>query len=385
MSISASDDMARTRDRKYWGNRPWTIDFVPQKHELPKAVDFAVVGGGFTGLSAAARLKHLAPEASVALFEMHELGSGSSGHTGGMALSGTAVGDLPGLGDVLSGYQKTILELDIDGDLTLPGAYELGRKNEQRLHSPIHWKDSGDLAAVNLVEGGSVNPGEVLNGLGRAAERAGTMLFENCPVTEARFSNQVELRTVQGALSANKVLFATNAFSFELTGLHDRAESMFTLAVATQELSDEGIEAIGLGERKPFYTIDMPYLWGRLLGNAIIFGSGLLHQNDWRDLETLDINAAKPAKMFSELERRIRGLHPFLRKVSFTHRWGGPICVAEEWKPVFEQHHKSHNAIVLGAFSGHGVAQSVYLGSWAAEVLLARRALPKWRGDFIET
>ena len=36
-------------------------------------------------------------------------------------------------------------------------------------------------------------------------------------------------------------------------------------------------------------------------------------------------------------------------------------------------------ALVIGAFSGHGVALSVYLGNWAARVLLGRKKLPKWK------
>ena len=35
-------------------------------------------------------------------------------------------------------------------------------------------------------------------------------------------------------------------------------------------------------------------------------------------------------------------------------------------------------AIILGGYSGHGVALSVYLGRWAAEALLGRRELPDW-------
>ncbi len=206
------------------------------------------------------------------------------------------------------------------------------------------------------------------------------MLFEHCGVSDAKFLQHIELLTKRGLVRAKKVLFATNAYSFELTGLPGRAESTFTLAVATEELPDDVIGNIGLSERKPFYTVDFPYLWGRLLGKAIIFGSGLLHQNDWRDLAVLNIEEEEPANLFARLEKRIRGLHPDLAAVSFTHRWGGPICIADQWKPVFEQHPESQNAIVLGAFSGHGVAQSVYLGSWAAEALLGRRALPNWRG-----
>ncbi len=69
---------------------------------------------------------------------------------------------------------------------------------------------------------------------------------------------------------------------------------------------------------------------------------------------------------------------PPLAGVAFTHRWGGPILFRDSWTPVFDRHPASPNGIVLGAFAGHGVALSVYLGSWAAEIMLGRRNLPKW-------
>ena len=364
--------------KKNWGNRPWTIDFAAERRELPESVDFAVVGGGFTGLAAAARLRQFAPESTVCLFEAENFGAGASGHTGGMALAESAVGDLPGLGDVLSGYQKILSELNVDGDAVLPGAYELGRSSHLS-DSPICWIDSGELRAVKRVAGGTINPGKVVSGLARAAERLGVLLYERSGVQCVKFSAAVELHTKQGIIRAGKALFATNAYALELSGLRDRAEAKFTLAIATEELTGEAISALGLAERKPFYTVDMPYLWGRMLGSAIIFGSGLVHMDNWRDLEKIDVNRGEVAKMFARLENRIRGIHPALASVSFTHRWGGPICISEEWKPVFETHPESRNTIVLGAYSGHGVAQSVYLGSWAAESLLGKRALPNWR------
>jgi len=364
---------------KNWGKRPWTVEFHAKARPLPVAVDFAVVGGGFTGLAAAAWLKRLAQEKSVALFEAGQFGSGSSGYTGGVALAGSAAGELPGLGDVLGGYQKILRKLEVDGDVSLPGAYELGR-SAPLVNSPIRWKDSGDLCAVKEVPGGTINPGKVLSGLAGAAERAGVMLFTDCGVEDVQFSVQVELRTKKGPVRAGKVLFATNAFATEMTGLQERAGSAFTLAVATQPLTDEQLREIGLAERKPFYTVDLPYLWGRLLaGNQVIFGSGLVFLQDWRELGILDIARGETAELFEVLEKRVHRLHPALKDVEITHRWGGPICMTWEWKPVFERHPESENAIVLGAYSGHGVAQSVYLGCWAAEALLGRRTLPNWK------
>ncbi len=365
--------------RKNWGHRPWSVNFRADKRELPKAVEYAIVGGGFSGLAAAAWLKHIAPQATVALFEAEKFGSGSSGYTGGVALAESAAGDLPGLGDVLVGYQEITRELHVDADLELPGCYELAR-TEPLPHSPIRWKDSGDLCAAKEVAGGVINPGKVVSGLASAAQQAGVLLFEDTAVEDARFANDVELLTHAGAVRARKALFVTNAFALELAGLQGKAQPAFTTAVMTEPLDDGVLLRIGLGERKPFYTVDLPYLWGRLLGHAVIFGCGLIFLEDWRGLNTLNIERGEAPDLLAHLEQRVRGLHPALNAVQFTHRWGGPICFAEDWKPVFQPHPQCENAIVLGAYSGHGVAQSVYLGAWAADVLLGRRELPDWSG-----
>jgi glycine/D-amino acid oxidase-like deaminating enzyme len=360
-----------------WGNRPWVIDFHARRRELPASVDFAIVGGGFTGLAAAAWLKKLDGGKSVALFEAGQIGAGSSGHTGGIALAETAAGDMPGLGDVLEGYRRITRELEVQGDLVLPGCYELARANPVP-HSPMRWKDSGDLCATKEVSGGTIDPGKTVSGLARAAERAGVLLFERTSVGDARFDQDAELCTGAGVLRAKKVLFATNAYATELAGLEDVVQSAFTTAIMTTPLSDSVLEAVGLAERKPFYTVDLPYLWGRLLGNAVIFGAGLIFFENWRELNTLDIREGRGEEVFANLERRVRHMAEPLKNVEITHRWGGPICFADDWKPVFRKHARSENAIVLGSFSGHGVALSIYLGAWAAEALLGRRALPNW-------
>ena len=123
----------------------------------------------------------------------------------------------------------------------------------------------------------------------------------------------------------------------------------------------------------------MPYLWGRLWqGNRIILGCGLVHLNDWRELLGLDVNTGEAARLLQNLEVRVRAFHPALEKVEITHRWGGPILIADEWKPVFAHHPESDRTIVLGAYSGHGVMLSTYLGAWAADAMSGRREVPQW-------
>jgi glycine/D-amino acid oxidase-like deaminating enzyme len=370
--------MTRGVSHPHWGNSPWSIDFQPAQAPLPAEADFAVVGGGFSGLSAAAWLRRFAPSKTVVLFESASIGAGSSGHTGGMVLAETAAGDLPGLGDVLAGFTSILKELAVDCDLALPGVYEIGRSGGLP-DSPISWSDSGLVHAVKQVPGGMIDPGKMVSGLARAAEKSGAQIFENVSVEEINFEEPVCLRFRGGQLRARKVLLATNGMSLELSGLAGRGQTKFTLALATESLSGEQLQSLGLASEKPFYTIDFPYLWGRTLrAGGVVFGSGLVHMNDWRELLGLDIGSGQAAELIARLESRVRGLHPALQNVHFANRWGGPILIANQWRPVFAQHPRSPNAIVLGGYSGHGVAQSVYLGRWAAEVLCGKRSLPEW-------
>src|ERR1700757_4953427 len=65
-------------------------------------------------------------------------------------------------------------------------------------------------------------------------------------------------------LTAAKIVFATNALSLDVSGLRDGMHPRLTLAVLAKPVSEKVLAAIGLGERKPFYTVDFPYLWGRV-------------------------------------------------------------------------------------------------------------------------
>ena len=386
-----------------WGVPPWRVGFRSTARELPENVDFAIVGGGFMGLSAAAWLSRLAPGRSVLVLESTSLGEGASGRTGGMVLAETAAGELPGLGDVLAGYKEILQTFGVDSRLTLPGVWELGRSAAIE-NSPISWSDSGELRVVRLVPGGTVDPCRVLAGLARAAEGAGAQIIENAELHKLDFSTPARLHVrnrVRGHLQkkvihAEHVLLATNAFSLRLSGVSAVVAPKLTLALATAPLSTAQLKAIGLSSPRPFYTIDFPYLWGRLLeNNGVIFGAGLVPpyvgkpslfplgdrstKSKTTNLRRYDFRRGEAAERLRWLEDRVRHLHPALEAVRITHRWGGPILLTEGMRPIFRWHPRSNRLIVLCGYNGHGVALSVYLGKWAAEALLGRRLLPSWR------
>ena len=388
-----------------WGAPPWKISFRSKLTRLPEHVDFAIIGGGFTGLAVAALLKRAAPTKSILLLEAKQLGNGASGRTGGMVLGETAAGNLPGLGDVLRGYKKILRDLYVSGNLKLSGVWEIarsshsmeGKKIQPLQNSPIDWNDSGRVRVVKKVDGGTVDPGKVIDGLARAAVRAGTLLAEEAEVTRVDTTNPIRihvswLRKHTKIITASRVLLATNAGGLNLAGkiFASAPEAKLTFALATAPLSKRQIAALGLKAGKPFYSVDLPYLWGRLLRNrGMIFGSGLVpafgeHLSTrnakqlWRGLESENVRRGASLERLNILEQRVRSLHPALKSIRITHRWGGPILLAKDFVPIFRTHPKNKNVIFLGAYSGHGVALSVYLGRWAAQCLLGKRSLPDW-------
>ena len=383
--------MSRSQARDLWGVPPWKIDFTPPKHSLPSSVDFAIVGAGFAGLTAAAWLRILAPEKSVIVLEAGRIGNGASGRTGGLVLSESAAGDLPGLGDVLAGLKRILRRLRVESDLLLPGAWEIAHSdraersdNARQLkgESPIQWRDfdSREIRVTGTVPGGTLDPGKQVSGLARAAVRGGAFIAENHGVQKIEWSNPPTLHFAGGSVRAKKILLATNALSLEISGLGKSAvQPKLTLAARTAPMTEKDLKSIGLVVRKPFYTIDFPYLWGRVCGDrSIVWGAGLVDVPNSGELEDVDVSQGRAAEMFASFEKRVHALHPALAKTRFTHKWGGPIAFRENFRPIFTHHLESSNGIVLGVFAGHGVALSVYLGAWAVEALLGRRKLPSW-------
>jgi gamma-glutamylputrescine oxidase len=371
-----------------WGTTPWKIEFKPPKQPAPESADFAVIGGGFTGLAAAAWLKVLDPAKSVVVLEATQIGAGASGRTGGLVLDKTAADDLPDLGDVLAGLKQVVAKLGVECELLLPGVWELARGRRgmdgsklppPHPGSPIEWNDSGTLRVVNEVPGGSLDPGRMVSELARAGHRRGVIILEDSRAERVTWGESTEIHFARRRLRAGKVLFANNAQSLELSGLKDRAIPKLTLAARIAPLSEEQIGAVGLAEGKPFYTVDLPYLWGRLCGDrSIVWGAGLVDAPESGDVGQINAKADPSARMFAGFEKRVRNFHPALRDVEFTHQWGGPILFRENWEPVFSRHQQGENGIVVGAYAGHGVALSVYLGAWAAEALLGQRKMPEW-------
>ena len=370
---------------------PTEADLAP----LPTQVDVAVIGGGFTGLSAARTLAQNG--AKVAVLEAETIGWGASSRNGGMVLTGLK---LP-MQTVIRRYgrelakrlfQASLDSIDTVEQIVKDEAIECGFARTGHLltaNKPSHFdalqaevefmdKEFGhkvhliskqnqrmeigsDLyhgALVDEVSAG-VNPAQFVVGLAGAAERAGASLYARAQVTRLeRGTNGFTVETGRGRLSAKSVLAATSGYTGRATqNLQRRIIPIGSFIIATERLSDEVMREVSPKNRMIFdYKHYLNYF--RLWDNRLIFGgrAAFFPENENTIHESAEI-----------LRREMVTVYPQLRDVRVDYAWGGTLDFAfDQMTHVGELDGVTYS---LG-YAGHGVAMGTHLGRTAAEAML---------------
>lgn len=359
-----------------WGAPPWRRNPLPTSRARASAPDVVIVGGGLTGVSTA---YHLARRGiSAVVFEAAAVGDGASARTGGIVLEGTAVGPLAQVNDCLEGLKRIVEEERIDCGLSLPGCWEIEhRRGEQRRALP--WSDNGrPVSIARTVSGGVVQPAALVSGIARAAIQAGATIRERAEVRKIAIEPQLAVELDGEEIRPGHLVIAANAWINVLVPDAPALSSSLTYACATEPLDADAIAALGLAAGIPFYTADLPYLWGRTTADSrVIFGSGLVFGAP-AELETLDAASGESRAVLDRLEQRVRGLHPKLRDVGIPARWGGPIAFTEDGVPILGRHPRCDRILVAGGYAGHGVALSVRAGELLTHAIAEGRPLPDW-------
>src|SRR5262249_33257111 len=374
--------MVTLHKQRQWGEPPWRFGKLApfrSAHELSdgSTPDVAIIGCGFTGASTALHLANLGIDNVV--LEAERVASGASGRTGGLVLEGTAAGLLDHVSECVPGLKRIVEAEVIDCDLDLPGCWEIQHKGSSRQRA-LPWSDTNGsgIWITDTVPGGVVQPARLTIGLARAAERKGAAIYEHAQVTRIETKPQLTLELADKRIRPKHLVVATNAWINDTLPETPQLGSSLTFACATERVDSSIIREIGLGDGIPFYTEDLPYLWGRTVRDGrIIFGAGLIFGSG-PALEQLDTNEGDFAKTLEAMKRRIRGLHPLLADVKFSAAWGGPIAFARDAKPLLGRLPSCPEVIVSGAYAGHGVALSVRAGELIANAIAFSGPLPEW-------
>lgn len=362
---------------------------------LPQKVDVAVIGGGYTGLSAARTLAK--QNMNVAVLEAEHIGWGASSRNGGMVLTGLK---LP-MQTVLKRYGRDLAEqlfrcsldaADTVGEIIAeerincgfartghllaankPGHYTaLAREAEfmakefnhnVRLVPPRELKD--EIGSV-VYHGGLVdelssglNPAQYVAGLAHAAEKAGARLHARARVDRLRRGEKrFIVETNRGSLSAESVLVATAGYTSSITRkLQRKIVPIGSYIIATERLSDKLARDLSPKNRMIFdYKHYLNYF--RLWDNRLIFGGRAAFFPETEN------TIARSAEI---LRREMIRVYPQLRDVKVEYVWGGTLDFAFDMMTHAGEEEGIYFAL---GYAGHGVAMGTYLGKTVAEAMI---------------
>ena len=371
------------------------------------AVDVAVIGGGFTGIATACELRRADAALKVAVLEACTIGYGASGRNGSFGM--TVVGLGFATTAMIRGKQflkeahafmvRAVDTLDdliqrekLDCDRIRPGflrvatapAYVARLQHEVELmkslgFSGIDWIDAEAVRArVNSPRymGAMweprlllVNPAKLVREEKRLALNLGVSVYENTPVTEITSQPIFRLKTPEGIVSAQKLVFATNAYSHLFPQLLRKQIPAFTYMIATEPLTPAQLEPIGW---KGFEGVEdarnLIHYYRRTPDNRLVMGGGPVGLTYANRLDA-DCNEAA----WRHLEEHIGFLFPSLRGVRITHRWGGPFSVTLNLAPALGYLGDERAVYSVGCI-GHGVSLTHLNAQVLRDLLLGRKS-----------
>ena len=345
--------------------------------------DVAIIGGGFTGLWSAYYLKSFDPSLRIVILEAERVGFGASGRNGGWcsALYPTSAGyDL-----VRPHLLQSIDEIGAFAHAHAPevgfiksGTITVARNKAQlkRIQTSTAAHESylskgallgrigmhGALGALYTPDCAVIHPGRLVRALAEYVEKLGVTIYEN---TRALTIEPNVVKSKDASIRATSIIKATEVFS-----QNPRSHApIYSLMVATEPLSAEFWDEIGLAHRETFSealhlvnygqrTVDDRLAVGGR-GARYLFGSQLRtkHEMDYR--------------VHQEIMELVRDWFPILKKTKFTHRWGGAVSIPRDWHPYISWD-KASGIGRAGGYSGDGVTLSHLSGKTLAHLILEK-------------
>ncbi|NHF73888.1 NAD(P)/FAD-dependent oxidoreductase [Paracoccus xiamenensis] len=355
--------------------------------------DVCVVGGGYTGLSAALHLAQAGYQ--VALLEAHRVGFGASGRNGGQLGSGQRL-DVEELETIAGkeGAQRLWSMAEEAKRLTRdlatragvpvrdgvahafrkPAELDAARQHIEHLARHYDYDRIEAFAAEpfrailpsaaycggELDHGaGHLNPLALALGMARLARAAGAQIFEMSHVRHITHAQTATGKTVvqtdRGQISCDQVILAGNGYLGDLSRkVAARVMPINNFIVATAPLGDRAAEVL----TRDIAVHDTKFVvnyWRLDEETRLIFGGGE------------NVSYRFPTDIAAKVRKPLAQIYPQLADIPFTHAWGGTLAITMNRLPCFIR--PAPNALSASGFSGHGVALATLAGKQMADAV----------------
>jgi gamma-glutamylputrescine oxidase len=350
--------------------------------------DVCVVGGGYTGLSAALHLAEAGRK--VVLVEAHRVGFGASGRNGGQLGSGQrkdqeALEKLVGRDDAAKLWQlgedskdlvKGLIDRhNIDCDLK-PGVAWTGSSagdvrdlhdyaaflqdrygydqlevlDDQACHAMC---PSPDYKGGFLDHGAAhLHPLNLALGLARAAAAAGVQICERSEVTRIEQGTRPQVFTATGSVTADHLILGCNGY---LGGLEPRVAARVmpinNFVVATEPLGEDAAKVLA----RDVAVADSKFVvnYFRLSRDKrLLFGGGESYGYRF------------PVDIAATVRKPMSQIFPHLRDVRIDYAWGGTLAITMQRMPWLAR--LGPNVLSASGYSGHGVGTATHAGQLMA-------------------
>jgi gamma-glutamylputrescine oxidase len=392
MNLLHVNDKAGAYPASYYAATATSLAPFPQLRGEVRA-DVCIVGGGYTGLSAAL---HLAQKGfDVVLLEAHKVGFGASGRNGGQVGSGQrqdqiwlekAVGvqHAHRLWDLAEESKSLVKSLIVDHAMPVrfhPGlahacwtdaqvrdthayAEKLQRDYgyahltpldqagmRQLIGSPVY--KGGDIDS----DGGHLHPLNYALGMAAAAAKAGARLHELSEVHHIKHGAKPVVQTAHGRVVCDQVILAGNGY---LGGLNRQVAAKVmpinNFIIATEPLGDRAKDILS----QPIAVADSKFVvnyWRLSEDNRLLFGGGESYGYRFPDI-------------LKTVSKPMLEVYPQLKNTRIDYAWGGTLAITMNRMPCFAR--PAPNVLSASGYSGHGVAMATLAGKILAEATAAQ-------------
>jgi glycine/D-amino acid oxidase-like deaminating enzyme len=362
---------------------------------LPEKVEVAIIGGGYTGLSAARTLAKRGVR--VAVLEAETLGWGASSRNGGMTLTGLKVSMHKALKiygretarrlfqsslDSIDTVERIISEENINCGFARRGHLLVANKQKhyEALKDEVEFMSKEFSHKVCILaknelqseigtdvfygalmdeSSGGLNPAQYVAGLAEAAKKAGATLAEHARVDHfERGPHGYALETRRGKVAAEKVLVATSGYTSHATpNLQRKIIPIGSFIIATEKLPTD-LAAHLIPNQRMIFDSRHFLNYFRLWENRLIFGgrAAFFPENSNTVRQSAEI-----------LRREMIQVYPQLKNVKVEYAWGGTLDFAFDMMPHVGEMNGLYYSL---GYAGHGVAMATYLGKTVAHAMM---------------
>lgn len=344
---------------EYFTDNYWfkTVDLENQVINEPlrgsHSADIVIVGGGYTGLSAAYHIRQRYPEKHIVLLEGACCGYGASGRNGGFCIGTDLIEKIDEDSDPdilqknldvsfygLNFIKRMIAEYGVECDLEENGMLEvaLSDKHIQKLEEFQSWLKSFGLdstfhdgeelkaeiksprfiAGLDIPYGAILNPAKLARGMKRVVEEVGVEVRERTVVTRITPGKINHIDTELGDIRAPILVVALNAYAHKLGFFKNRVFPISVFQIATEPLNYSQLDSIGWSNRQGLS--DMRTLFSYLVltkDNRIVMGGSFAYYDN-------DALCSGNDKMLSQaITKDLFTSFPQLEGLQIEHAWGG--------------------------------------------------------------